>query len=166
MKMNKREVIALLLAVFILPIEFVACKKIITFLTTVETAENVKDIKGLPDWLHFLPSSAQNISYWRVPTYRTTYEYEVREKDFLEWAKEKDIELASIDGPIQVFRYSGHTTSYPDVEDTNQLSEYESKRMAIVKEGYAYYTIYDNGGSAHVVYDSKNHKAFHDYSFR
>lgn len=165
MKMNKREVIALVLSAIIIT-GFIAGRKIITFLRTVETAENVKDIKGLPGWLHFLPGSAQNISYWRVPTYRTTYEYQVSEKDFLEWAKEKDIQLTSIDGFTQVFRYSGHTTSYPDADDPNQLSEYESKRMATVKEGYEYHTIQDNGGGLHLVYDSKNHKAYYDYSFR
>ncbi len=166
MKMNKRKVIALVLFAIIIITGFIAGRRMIAFLTTVETAENVKDVKGLPDWLSFLPGSAQNISYWRAPTYRTTYEYEVSEKDFLEWAKENDIQLASIDGPIQVFRYSGHTTSYPDADDPNQLSEYDSKRMATVKEGYEYHTIQDNGGGLHLVYDSKNHKAYYDYSFR
>ncbi|MEN6309125.1 MAG: hypothetical protein ABFD91_15370 [Anaerohalosphaeraceae bacterium] len=166
MKMNKREVIAIVLAAIIIVIGYISCRKIITSLRTVETAENVKDIKGLPSWLYFLSSSAQNISYWKTPLYRTTYEYEVSEKDFLEWAKEHDIQLTSIDGFTQVFRYSGHTTSYPDADDPNQLSEYESKRMATVKEGYEYHTIQDNGGGLHLVYDSKNHKAYYDYSFR
>lgn len=164
--MKKREIIVFVLAVIIIIIGFISCRKIITALKTVETAENVKDTQQLPDWLHYLPASATNISYCKVPLLDTAYEYEVGEEEFLKWAEENDIELTPIDGSYRVFRYSSHLITYPLTDDPNQLEEYESKRIATVKHGYEYHTEQDNGGGIDIVYDSENHKAYYYYSFR
>jgi len=164
--MKKREIIAFVIAVIIIIVGFISCRKAIKYLSTVETAENIKNTEMLPDWLYYLPASAKNISYWMLPCFCTTYEYEVSEKDFLEWAKQNDIPLTEINGVSEIFRYSHHTTPYPDSNDPNVLEDYEKKRMAIVKKGYEYHRMQDNGGGSHIVYDSENQKAYHDFPHR
>lgn len=164
--MKRRIIIAVVLAVIIVIIGFVSCQKFITALRTIETAENVKDTRELPDWLYYLPASAKNISYCKVPLLETAYEYEVGEEEFLKWAEENDILLTPVDSFSRVFRYLHHLIPSPDTNDPNQWDEYESKRMATVKQGYEYHTEQDNGGGLDIVYDSEEHKAYYYYSFR
>ena len=127
---KRNKIIYSVIAIVIsLTVAFYSCKKTVAYLTTEETAENIISTNELPDWLYYLPASAKNISYWKLPFYCTTYEYEVVENDFLKWAEINEIPLTEINGVSEVFRYSRHFTSYPDSNDPNEIAEYDSKRM-------------------------------------
>lgn len=137
--------------------------EVMTYMTTIETAENIKSTNEVPDWLSYIPASATNISYWRMPWTATIFEYEVNENDFLQWAKENEIPLTDISAATNVFRY----LPPPDTDDRDEISEYLSERITVVYEGYEYFWEDENsGGCTHIVYDSKNQKAYHDYSQR
>ena len=157
--MKKKQYVVFILIVIFIAVTFYSCRKVVTYLKTVETAENIKSINELPNWLNYLPASAKNISYWKLPMFCTTYEYEVAENDFLKWAEENEILLTEIKDSSEIVRYLHHFTSYPDTDDSNELSEYYSKRTAIVHKGYEYHRVQDNGGGSHIVYDSEKQKA-------
>ena len=164
--MKKKKLIISMSIAFSFIVLFFSCRKVATYLSTIETAENIHSINELPDWLSYLPASAKNISYWKLPLFCTNYEYEVDEIDFLKWAKTNTIPLTEIKDASEIFRYSSHLISYPGREDPNEFSEYESARKAVVHEGYEYHMTFSNGGGSHIVYDSKKHKAYHDFPRR
>ena len=171
---KRKLAILILILIFLTVVLFFSCRKAIIcwrtldkaiiHLTTIETAENIKSINEVPDWLPNLPTSAKHISYWRMPWTCTAFEYEVNEIDFLQWAKKNEIPLTEINAVSEIHRY----LSYPDTDDPNELSEYHSTKRAIVYQGYEYHWVQENGGGrgSHIVYDSKNQKAYHYYPNR
>lgn len=163
--MKKKTIIFILIFSFLV-ISFYSCRKVFKYLTTDETAENIQNTSLLPEWFDYLPESATNISYWKLPCFCTTYEYEVSEQDFLKWAEDNNIPLTNINDATEITRYYRYVLSFSGVDDPNQYEEYESKISAVVKKGYEYHIVQDNGGGSHVVYDTENQKAYHDYPHR
>ncbi len=88
----------------------------------------------------------------------TAYEYNIPEKHFLTWAKEKDITLTKIDDASEVIDRCTRYIYYRQSDD-GQLKEDDCS--ASVTQGFRYQITYDNGGGVHIVYDSLAQKAYH-----
>ena len=153
--MKRKNLILPLIIVSVLLLGYYSFSRIYKFLTTVETGENISNVQHLPSWLkEYLSPHAEQISYYKQPSFYTAYEYSISEKHFLAWAKEKDIPLKTIDNqPEEINRYTFFVNS-------------EADRTASIAQGYQYQIIYDNGGGVHIVYDSSDQMAYHSVTAR
>lgn len=152
--------------VFIIAIAlvFTFCASFYAFLAIPQVGFNRESIEDVPSWVK-LPGTAKNISYYHRPTFFTAFEYEVSEKDFLNWAQKSDQPLSPLSQRTIIARYSGFLKSLSE-EEKSALKDNETMREAVISKGYEYLEKFSNGGRLHIVYDSENQKAYYQFSHR
>ena len=80
--------------------------------THPEIGVNVEQV----DWL---PSSASNISYFKMYSY-TAYEFNITEEDFISWVGDK--ELAEISDPVSIERFNFPETFFRTEHNTAEIA--------------------------------------------
>lgn len=105
----------------------------------VDSGENEKSVSWLPE-------SASDVSYYLV--YGSwAYEFRITESDFLEWAKENDWPPEKIAGePVSITRY------------TRMMHQDDTRK--IIKDGYYFENLQENGGGTYVAYDTNTNYAY------
>ena len=114
-----------------------------------DRGENLKSV----DWL---PSEATNISFNKNMV-QTSYEFEISENGFLQWAKDNNYtthKVTNKEYAVTLYRY---TYGYPD-----KSQDYNN---TVVSKFNGYYYEYNNksgnGGGRWVGYDKDIHKAYY-----
>jgi hypothetical protein len=116
----------------------------------------------------WLPSSATNISYYRSYSF-TAYEFDIPETEFRAWSR---CELAEIDDPVTITRYTRATSTRPSPspnptdDEIKAFVEAEAEQSATIDDGLYYERTQANGGGERVAYDRKLGRGFYVYTPR
>ena len=165
--MNKKKFIIICLALVFIVFTGFAFRLVNSLkkLGTIETQENVSDLSQLPSWVN-VPDSAKNISYLQIFWLYNSYEFDISEEEFLDWAKEWPVH--KITEPITVMRYTRYILPQPNWDDRDAVDEYESNVFHKISNGHYYYKENENrnGGGICVAYDTDKQRAYFSFAFR
>lgn len=163
--MNKKKIIFICVALVFIVFTGFAFLLVNTLkkLGTIETQENVVDVSQLPSWVN-VPDSAKNISYLKIFGLYSSYEFDISEEEFLDWAKEWPVH--KITEPTTFVRYARYILPEPNRDDWDAVDEYETKVFHKISNGHYYHKEYKNGGGTRVAYDKDKQRVYFSFAFR
>jgi hypothetical protein len=114
--------------------------------TDVEIVEHARQA---PRWL---PDAASNVSYYRSYLF-TAAEFDISEKEFLQWAEKRGWPLSPVRDTVRIRRYMERTITRKSHPTPKEIAEYDALTEKAISHGYFFELRHKNGGGVRLAYD-------------